>query len=176
MIYVLQIKNGKEDKIISELEKADITAYAPKHILLERRSGIWEQRIKPIFPGYVFASLRFSPEAYYKIKSIPGVIRIAGSPTPLSVSEEQRLRWLFDAGTIGVSRGYICNGRLIITKGILKGREKDIIGHSIRHKRCRLCCSINGRRHIFSLSAEITKDSSCSDGSIRSPSAALQVT
>lgn len=157
MIYVLHVQSGKEYDIVNSLVMQDIKAYAPKHILLERRKGVWNRVQRTIFPGYVFADIELSDEIYYKIRHTEGVVRFLGDPTPLSYSEQQRMQWIFDAGVLDVSRGYVKDGRLVITDGLLKGREDRIVSFSRRQKRCRLYCEINGRRHYFSLSAEIDK-------------------
>lgn len=144
-------------KADSALVMQGIKAYAPRHELLERRKGVWNTVQRIIFPGYVFADIRLSDEMYYKIRHTDGVVRFLGDPTPLSYSEQQRMQWIFDADVLGVSRGYVKDDVLIITDGLIKGREKYIVSYSRRQKRCKLYCEINGRRHYFSLSAEIDK-------------------
>ena len=157
MIYVLHVQSSKEYDIVNALVMQDIKAYAPKHILLERRKGVWNRVQRTIFSGYVFADIELTDEIYYKVRQINGVVRFLGHPTPLSYSEQHRMQWIFDAGVLDVSRGYVKDGRLVITDGLLKGREDRIVSFCRRQKRCTLYCEINGRRHYFSLSAEIDK-------------------
>ena len=157
MIYVLHVQSGKEYDIVNSLVMQDIKTYAPKHILLERRKGVWNRVQRSIFPGYVFVDTDLSDEIYYKIRHTEGVVRFLGDPTPLSYSEQHRMQWIFDTGVLDVSRGYVKDGRLVITDGLLKGREDRIVSFCRRQKRCTLYCEINGRRHYFSLSAEIDK-------------------
>lgn len=136
MIYVLQVSSGTELDVIGSLLMKDIIAYAPRQELLERRRGTWNKVQKFIFPGYVFADVQLTDDNYYKLKETDGVLRILGNPTPLSYSEEQRMRWLFSAGVLGISRGYVKDGRLMITYGLPAGRENEIISFSSRQKRC----------------------------------------
>ena len=157
MIYVLHVQSGKEYDIVNSLVMQDIKAYAPRHELLERRKGVWNKVQRSIFPGYVFVDTDLSDEIYYKIRHTEGVVRFLGDPTPLSYSEHHRMQWIFDTGVLDVSRGYVKDGRLVITDGLLKGREDRIVSFCRRQKRCKLYCEINGRRHYFSLSAEIDK-------------------
>lgn len=157
MIYVLHVQSGRENDIVNLLAMQEIKAYAPQHKLLERRKGVWEAVLRTVFPGYVFADIELNAEEYYKIRRTDGVIKFLGNPTPLPYAEQQRMQWIFDAGVLDVSRGYIENGRLVITDGLLKGREDQIVSYSRRQKRCKLYCEINGRRHYFSLSAELEK-------------------
>jgi transcriptional antiterminator NusG len=158
MIYVLHVRSGFECEIVSSLVMQDIKAYAPRHILLERHKGIWHRVQRAIFPGYVFVDIQLTDDIYYKIRNTDGVVRFLGfPPTPLPYSEQKRMQWIFDAGLIDVSHGFIRNGKLVITDGLLKGREDCIVNYSIRQKRCKLYCMINGKRHCFSLSAEPEK-------------------
>ncbi len=157
MIYVVQVSGGSEFNVVNTLLMKEIRAYAPRQELLERRKGIWNTVRRYIFPGYVFAETELTAVEYYLIRETEGVLKILGNPTPLSYSEEHRLRWIFESGMIGVNKGLVSGGTLTITDGLLKGREAEIVSYSIRQKRCRLCCKINGRKHFFSISAEIEK-------------------
>lgn len=157
MIYVLHVRSGTEHDIVNALIMQGIKAYAPQHKLLERRKGSWNTVQRTVFPGYVFVDIEFSDEIYYKVRQTDGVVRFLGDPTPLPYSEQRRMQWIFDADVMDVSQGYIENGRLVITDGLLMGKEKYIVSYSKRQKRCKLYCEINGRRHYFSLSAEIEK-------------------
>ncbi|WP_124100898.1 transcription termination/antitermination NusG family protein [Ruminococcus sp. Marseille-P6503] len=159
MIYVLHVQSGKEQEIVRKLGELDIQSFAPTHELLERRNGKWNTVQRIIFPGYVFVSLdKLAQTIYYIVKSVDSVIRFLGQPPePLRQEEADRLQWIFNAGNMTVSRGYVKDGRLHITDGILSGREHRIIKYSRRRKRCTLCCEINGRRHFFDVSAELDK-------------------
>lgn len=157
MIYVIHAQSGTEQDIVRSLAINGIQAYAPRQELLERRGGRWNTVQRFLFPGYVFADIRLTDDLYHIIKNTAGVIRILGDPTPLPFFEQQRMQWIFDAGLIGINKGYLKDGRLTITEGFLKGRESEIVSISHRQKRCRLYCEINGKRHYFSVSAEINK-------------------
>lgn len=157
MIYVLQVGSGREHDVVMSLVMNEIKAYAPIREQLERRHGEWHTVRRLIFPGYVFAETALTDEIYHKLRNTGGVLRILGRPTPLYISEEKRLRPIFEAGVIGINRGHVRNGVLTITEGLLKGREAEIVSFSIRQKRCRMVCMINGRRHSFTVSTEIEK-------------------
>jgi len=157
VIYVLHVRSGEEQDVVHALIRSGVTAYAPRQELLERSRGKWHTVQRVLFPGYVFADVLLTDENYYRIKNTSGVIRILGEPTPLSYSEQLRMQWLFDAGTIGVSCGYIRDGRLTITSGFLTGHEHEIVSVSRRQKRCRLSVTICGKRHYFTVAAEIEK-------------------
>lgn len=159
MIYVVHIQSGRECDVVAALKEKGITACAPTHDLLERKGGVWHTVRRIIFPGYVFIrSEGITDQLYYAVRNTSGVVRFLGRPpTPLPMSEEVRLRWILDAGCLSVSKGYIKDGKVTITDGILIGREHCIIKYNKRHKRCTLYCEINGRRHYFDVSAELEK-------------------
>ena len=157
MIYVLQVAGEREVDVVLSLVMKEIKAYAPIREQLERRHGEWHTVRRLIFPGYVFAETEFTDKIYYKLRETNGVLKILGRPTPLSETEEKRLRPIFEAGVVGINKGHVKDGVLTITEGLLKGRESEIVSYSVRQKRCRLLCVINGRRHSFTVSAEIEK-------------------
>lgn len=159
MIYVVHVQSGRENDVVTALKDRNISASAPTHDLLERKGGIWRTVRRIIFPGYVFIrSEGITNELYYAVRNTAGVVRFLGRPpTPLPMSEEVRLRWILDAENLTVSKGYIKDGRVTITDGILTGREHCIIKYSKRRKRCTLYCEINGKRHYFDVSAELNK-------------------
>ncbi len=159
MIYVLHVQTGKEVDVVNRLAEQNITAYAPRHELLERHKGVWSTVSRIIFSGYVFVDIyKLDSNLYYKVRNINDVVKFLGSPPiPLSVWEANRLDWVFDTNVLTVSKGYIENCKVKITHGILVGKEHHIIKHNRRQKRCTLFCEINGKRHFFDLSVELEK-------------------
>lgn len=157
MIYTLHVQSGAESTVLTTLRKYGLTAYAPKRNMLIRRKGEWRYEQSCLFPGYVFVDAELTDDLYYTVKNTTGVIRFLGDPTPMAYAEHKRLQWIFDSDIIGISRGIVHNGKLTITDGLLKSKEHQIIGWDIRQKRCKLQCEINGRKHTFYISAEITK-------------------
>lgn len=159
MIFVVHVQSGKEHDIVYSLRDKEISAYAPTHDLLERGKGEWHTVRRLIFPGYVFITAeRITDDLYYIVRNTNGVVRFLGKPpTPLPMAEEVRLRWILDTENLTVSRGYIKDGKVTVTEGILKGRENCIVKYSRRRKRCTLYCDINGRRQYFDVSAELDK-------------------
>ncbi|WP_303820951.1 transcription termination/antitermination NusG family protein [Ruminococcus flavefaciens] len=157
MIYTLHVQSGMEWNALAKLRGQGIKAYAPKKNMLLRRKGEWKYEQSYLFPGYIFIDVKLTNDIYYTTKNTAGVIRFLGDPTPLSCSEQKRLQWIFDSELIGISRGFVKDGKLIITEGLLKGKESQIVSWDIRQKRCRLRCEINGRPHTYFVSAEITR-------------------
>ncbi len=157
MIYTLHVQSGMEWNALAKLRGQGIKAYAPKKNMLLRRKGEWKYEQSYLFPGYIFIDVKLTDDIYYTAKNTAGVIRFLGDPTPLSCSEQKRLQWIFDSELIGISRGVVKDGELIITEGLLKGKESQIVSWSIRQKRCKLRCEINGRPHTYFVSAEITR-------------------
>jgi transcriptional antiterminator NusG len=159
MIFVVHVQSGMEHDVVSSLREKKILACSPTHDLLERKKGMWHTVRRLIFPGYVFIIAdSISDDMYYTVRNINGVVRFLGRPpTPLPMSEQHRLIWILETENLTVSKGYIKDGRVTVTDGILTGREHCILKYSKRRKRCTLYCEINGKRHYFDVSAELDK-------------------
>jgi len=97
--YVVHTQTGYEDRIKAVLEakvKAGLTKDAISQIMvpIEQVSEIkgGKKRIsqRKFFPGYILVEMELSDEAWYLIKSIPGVTGFVGAGSrPLPLKEEE---------------------------------------------------------------------------------------
>ena len=97
--YVVHAQTGYEDRIKAVLEakiKAGLTKDAISQIMvpIEQVSEIkgGKKRIsqRKFFPGYILVEMELSDEAWYLIKSIPGVTGFVGAGSrPLPLKEEE---------------------------------------------------------------------------------------
>src|SRR4030067_3140535 len=84
--YVGHTKPGNERRVETNLSNQEIEVFLP---LLETRQYFYEkmvQKIKPLFPNYLFAMLDIDVH-YYKVKWTRGVNKILGvgnEPVPIS--------------------------------------------------------------------------------------------
>ena len=84
--YVVHTKPGNERRVETNLSNQEIEVFLP---LLETRQYFYEkmvQKIKPLFPNYLFAMLDIDVH-YYKVKWTRGVNKILGvgnEPVPIS--------------------------------------------------------------------------------------------
>ena len=85
--YVIQTKPGNEDRVQNNLYGQEIENFLPRWEAHVYRQGTMVQRIKPLFPNYLFAKFHLGLQ-YYKVKWTRGVNRILGNGSgPIPISE-----------------------------------------------------------------------------------------
>jgi transcriptional antiterminator NusG len=101
--YVIQALTGQEDKVKQSIELTVETqglknkifqVLVPTEETVEIKGGKRLQKIKKMFPGYVFLEMILDEESWYQIRETPGVARFIGTkvqPTPVSEKEMQRV-------------------------------------------------------------------------------------
>jgi len=86
--YVIQTKPGNEHRVETNLSNQGIEVFLPLLESFQYSSGKMIQKIKSLFPNYVFATLDINLH-YYKVKWTRGVNKILGNGgEPLPVSEK----------------------------------------------------------------------------------------
>jgi transcriptional antiterminator NusG len=84
--YVVQTKPGNEHRVETNLFNQEIEVFLPLLETFQYSNGKMVQKIKPLFPNYLFAKLDINLH-YYKVKWTRGVNKILGNgdgPTPIS--------------------------------------------------------------------------------------------
>jgi transcription elongation factor/antiterminator RfaH len=84
--YVIHTKPGDEDRVQTNLRNQEIETFLPFLETYQYCGGRMIQKIKPLFPNYLFARLDLELH-YYKVKWTRGVSKILGSwnePVPIS--------------------------------------------------------------------------------------------
>jgi transcriptional antiterminator RfaH len=92
--YVVQTKPTDEHRVETHLLNQEIETFLPLLETHQYSNGKMIQRVKPLFPNYLFASLDLQLH-YYKVKWTRGVSKILGvgsEPTPISEKVVQRIR------------------------------------------------------------------------------------
>jgi transcriptional antiterminator NusG len=101
--YVIQALTGQEDKVKQAidltikskgLQDKVFQVLVPTEETVEIKGGKRVERIKKMFPGYVFLEMVLDEESWYLIRETPGVARFIGTkvqPTPVSEKEMQRV-------------------------------------------------------------------------------------
>lgn len=154
-MYVIYCQSGKELSVVRQLAEKNITAYAPRRLVQERRRRIWVKREILLFSGYVFLDAELNPEIWQAVKFCYGTVKIL-SRSQLSRTEEEYIRFLCNGGRpLGISRGYVSGGVLHITDGFLKHFEHKIIRFNRRGKRAMADVTIYGRHYEVILGCEI---------------------
>jgi len=84
--YVVQTKPGNEHRVETNLFNQEIEVFLPLLETFQHSSGKMIQKIKPLFPNYLFAKLDIDLH-YYKVKWTRGVSKILGNGDgPISIS------------------------------------------------------------------------------------------
>ncbi|OGP65963.1 MAG: hypothetical protein A2170_05050 [Deltaproteobacteria bacterium RBG_13_53_10] len=84
--YVIKTKAGNEHRVEANLSNQEIETFLPLFGSYQYHRGKMLQRIRPLFPNYLFARLDLSVH-YYKVKWTRGVGKILGTgdgPVPIS--------------------------------------------------------------------------------------------
>jgi len=86
--YVVQTKPANERRVEAHLSNQEIAAFLPMLETFHYFNGIMVPKLKPMFPGYLFARLNIRA-AYYQVKWTRGVNKILGNGSePIPVSEK----------------------------------------------------------------------------------------
>ncbi|NQT29733.1 MAG: transcription termination/antitermination factor NusG [Candidatus Saganbacteria bacterium] len=101
--YVIQALTGQEDRVrksidltikINGLQDKVFQVLVPTEEIVEIKGGKRLEKVKKMFPGYVFLEMILDEESWYFIRETPGVARFIGTkvkPTPVSGKEMQRV-------------------------------------------------------------------------------------
>jgi transcriptional antiterminator NusG len=161
--YVLFVMTGQEDNVRKRLEYSfgseTIKPLLPRRILIERKGGKTYERVRTLFPGYIFIHTPVIDDIYFNIKRIPGVIKLLKDNTyPISVAphEMQPLLALTKASEIiGLSTCSLTDGRIIVLNGPLKGYEGIIVSVDKRKGRAKVRMNIMGYERLVDLGLNI---------------------
>lgn len=101
--YVIQTFTGQEDRVKQSIEQTVALAglqnrvfqvLVPTEETVEIKAGKRVEKIRKMFPGYVFLEMVLDEMSWYQIRQTQGVARFIGtkvSPTPVSDKEMQRV-------------------------------------------------------------------------------------
>ena len=158
MIYVLYVHTGQEQTVMYALADKGYKAYIPRELYVYRKGGKWHEEIKPLFDSYVFLEIpAFSDEAYYDIKTVPGVGKFLSRSMWLSATEEEYIKGLCkNKEILKVSKGHIENGYLKIDSGYLKDYEHKIVKFSKRQHKAVIELTLYGEPHRITCAVDIS--------------------
>lgn len=149
MYYVIQVRVGKEQKVINYIkeyiQKCEIfDVFSPSRKELRKYNGQFEEVVVKCFPGYLFVDTKNIRQLFFELVKIPEFTKILGRNglsnnfVPLSESESRLIDILYSSETgriteisdIEVKEG----NRIVILDGPLYG-EEAIIQKVNLHKR-----------------------------------------
>lgn len=135
--YVLYVNTSTEynvKKVINrDISKCEAKVFNEE--IIERKQGINRIVNKLLYPGYVFVNCELTEEIYYKLVTIPGVIKIlgtrnigGGAATPVPEKEMNEILGYIDKNElIKISEAIIIDGKIKILSGPLLGKERFIL-------------------------------------------------
>lgn len=143
MWYVLRCRAGEEQKILASLKQhlsGQILkdAFVFTYDKMKRYEGQWHVDSDRMFPNYIFLESDCERALFKELEEYRQIVQILEDSDMLKQvypEEEAFLRFLCGKNHhLGMSRGYIKNGRAYVVEGPLKGMENRIKKID-RHKR-----------------------------------------
>lgn len=123
--YAIHTRSNFEARVHSQLQAKSLHVFLPRVQVMSRRRDRQKKIHIPLFPGYVFVSVRLTPEAHLSILRSLGVVRllgIKGVPTPVKPEEVANMMILDGTDRTLERWGYIKRGdRVTIMNGPLQG-------------------------------------------------------
>lgn len=147
--YLLRCPKGDEHAYVQKYQQFTVPGKVKeviyfKYQRLMRWGGKWHMETLPILPGCIFLSaknMELNEDAYFL--------------TPCERPYLKDLCW--EDNLVPMSRGMIKNGRTIVTKGPLKGRE-CLIRRIDRHKRiAEIEIALEGQKRQVTVGLEINE-------------------
>ena len=163
MWHAVFVMTGNEDpvkqKITYLFKDAGIQAIVPKRFIKERKNGIWYEKVKPLFPGYILLHGEIDVSSYYALKSISDIVRILRDEKGLQRIHPGEVeiinRLMCNGELIGTSIGFQQGDDILITEGPLLGLEGLITSIDRRKGRAKVKLSILGDERTIDLSIKI---------------------
>ncbi len=154
-MYVLQVKPGYEEAAVHLINEMGYTAMCPSEEIHIRSQGRWHKRLKLVFTQYIFVECELTDESYYRIRSVPGVVRFLGfgKPEPLRPDEQEYIKLMHNKGKpIEASKVYTtATGEKMILSGILREYADKIIRLDFRQRRAKVAVTLLGKPHTITL-------------------------
>lgn len=141
--YVLYCPKGNEEEIIASCKQhmARETlrdAFLITYDRMLRYQGEWHVEKRKMFPGYMFLESEDGELLMKELERYEDIVQILGDRlflVPITSKEEHFLKGLLcQEHHMGLSKGYIRDGRTFVTEGPLCGKE-EWIRKIDRHKR-----------------------------------------
>jgi len=161
--YALFVKTGEEENMRkflgALLPDNNMKILIPKRKLQERRRGRVYETIRALLPGYVLIKTEMDVDFYYRLKQMPGLIRILRDETePLPIPEHEIaviLALTSEGDVIGFSQVYKEGDKIKVCKGPMEGLEGIIESYDHRKKRLKVRLELLGQIRKVDLGAEL---------------------
>lgn len=161
--YAVFVKTGDEDNVRERLEYKfagkDLRVFVPKRKLRERSNGLWEIKIRSLFPGYVLINGLLGCDDYYMMKRVPGLIKVLRDSSMFYEIESEEMKILgkmiHNNEIIGTSSVLIDGGRTVVVEGPLLGLEGLIESIDRRKGRAKVRLNFIGESRMVDLDVNV---------------------
>jgi len=166
--FALFVKTGNEEKVKLRLEyrfEGEPEVFIPKRLVRELKGGIWREKVKVLFPGYVLIRGIITTQVLMQLWNVPDLIKLLKSDYKPSVIPEEEVdvfRHLMDgADIIGLSQAIMVGDRVEFIQGPLSlvSMKGDVLSIDKRKGRAMVKFTFLGEERVLPFSFEfITKD------------------
>jgi transcriptional antiterminator NusG len=171
--FAVQVRTGREKDFI-ELAKQSLlhegfdesvctSLVWPRRSLKERKLGKNYDRIKPLYPGYIFfIGEAITPELHWILRRTPGFFRFLKDNKniqPLTGNDKDILSHFLKFGEVaGRSRvTFDENNRIAVVSGPMQGLEGIIVRIDRRKGRAKIRLSLNNNSLLVDLAFDVIK-------------------
>lgn len=163
--YAAFVKTGDEDhvkeRLLYRLKDKNIRVLVPKRKMRERKNGVWETKIRTLFPGYVLIQGDMGTEEYYSSKGIPGLFRVLRDKSGLLRIEKDEIsvinRLICNHEIIEPSSVFLQGGRVVVVDGPLLGMDGLIEAIDARKGRVKVRLNFIGEDRLVDLSVVLVQ-------------------
>lgn len=158
--YAVFVQTGREyaaKKSISRVVCNSLQeCVVPSRRIIERKQGKLEERLRPLFPGYVLIKTQMNTSLHQRIKNAPMVFNVlaedSGSWSRIPENEmEPILRLMQDGEVIDYSHLSIQDSAMVVHSGPLRGMEHLIRKVNKRKGRARVSLPFDGIERTMDL-------------------------
>lgn len=163
--YAAFTQTGEEDNVKIRLYKNlpnDFRFIVPKRVLKERKSGIWKEVTRTLFPGYILIEGNIDVESNIAIRNTLGLVKILeleGEPLIVHPQEVEIInRLTMNEELIKASKAYYQGDQIVITSGPLQGNEGLIESVNKRKGRAKVRLNFFGEARVVELGIELIQE------------------
>jgi len=159
--YIVHVAAGSERQVVAEMkkkfEKEELSDLLEEVLVFSKeaesvRRGARVKVQEKIFPGYVFVKMRFSPQSFTMIKSLPKVLdflgaTVQGVPQPLADEEVKKLIGQVEklSESLRVQSCFEIGQIVRVRDGLFAGMEGVVENVDVPKQRLKVSIDILGR-------------------------------
>lgn len=165
--YALFVLTGQEEKVKKRLEyifeDERLKFIVPKRKLKERKAGKWEEKVRPLFTGYILVNGYIGAKEYGLLTGVPGLLKVLKDGyDPFEIPEAEIAvinKLICNGEIIDQSRVFEKLGKIVIVDGPLLGLEGLIESINKRKGRAKVRLNFAGESRLIDLSIHVIQPS-----------------